>query len=69
MCDVITYPFSNVNGCTTKVWEWIRNFIAHFTGHVTAYELILHENIDDDIYIYIERERERTSSNVFTLIF
>ena len=25
--DEIMYPFSNFNGCTTEVWEWISNFI------------------------------------------
>ena len=24
VCDVITYPFTNFNGCTVWVWEWIR---------------------------------------------
>ena len=30
----ITYPFLNFNGCTVEVYEWISNFIPHFTGHV-----------------------------------
>ena len=25
--DEITYPFSNFNGATVEVWEWINNFI------------------------------------------
>ena len=25
----ITYPFSNFNGGTVEVWEWISNFIPH----------------------------------------
>ena len=29
----ISYPFPNFNG----VWEWISNFIPHFTGHVITY--------------------------------
>ena len=33
----ITYPFSNINGKTIEVWEWISNFIPHFTGHVITY--------------------------------
>ena len=37
MWDEITYPFSNFNGCTVEVWEWISNFIPHFTGHVITY--------------------------------
>ena len=28
--DEIIYPFSNFNGCTVEVWEWISNFITHF---------------------------------------
>ena len=27
----ITSPFQNFNGCTAEVWEWIKNFIPHFT--------------------------------------
>ena len=33
MWNEITYPFPNY-GCTVEVWEWISNFIPHFTGHV-----------------------------------
>ena len=29
----ITYPFPYLNG----IWEWISNFIPHFTGHVITY--------------------------------
>ena len=32
--DEMTYPFPNSNGATVEVWEWIDNFISHFTGHV-----------------------------------
>ena len=28
--DGITYQFSNLNGCSVEVWEWIINFIPHF---------------------------------------
>ena len=31
------YPFINFNGATFEVWEWISNFIPHFTGHVITY--------------------------------
>ena len=34
MWDEITYPFSNFNGATVEVWEWISYFIPHFTRHV-----------------------------------
>ena len=38
MCvDEITYPFPNFKGCTVEVWEWMSNFIPHFTGHVIIY--------------------------------
>ena len=30
----ITYPFPNFSGATVEVWEWVSNFIPHFTGHV-----------------------------------
>ena len=33
--DAITYPFPNFN-CNVEVWEWISNFIPHFTGHVIS---------------------------------
>ena len=33
----ITYPFPNFNGSTIEVWEWMSNFILHFTGHVITY--------------------------------
>ena len=32
----IIYPLSNSNGATDEVWEWISNFIPHFTGHVIS---------------------------------
>ena len=35
--DEITYPFLNFNGGTVEVWEWIIDFISHFTGHVITY--------------------------------
>ena len=35
--DEITYPFPNANGGTVEVWEWMSNFMPHFTGHVIAY--------------------------------
>ena len=34
--DEITYPFPNFNSTTVEVWEWISNFIPHFTGCVIA---------------------------------
>ena len=33
MWDEITQLFQNINGATIKFWEWISNFISHFTGH------------------------------------
>ena len=36
VCDKITYPFPNFNGCT-EVWEWISNLIPYFTEHVIIY--------------------------------
>ena len=33
----ITYPLSNFNSTAVEVWEWISNFIPHFTGHVISY--------------------------------
>ena len=31
MWDDINYPYPNFNGCTIEVWEWISNFIPHYT--------------------------------------
>ena len=35
--DEITYPFPNFNGATIEVWEWIHNFMLHFTEYVITY--------------------------------
>ena len=35
--DDITHPFQNFNGETIEIWEWISNFISHFTGYVITY--------------------------------
>ena len=29
------------NGAAVEIWEWIRNFILHFTGHVITYGWLL----------------------------
>ena len=29
----ITYLFTSFNGAAVEVWEWMSNFIPHFTGH------------------------------------
>ena len=31
--DEIIYAFPNFHGCSVEVWEWISNFIPHFTRH------------------------------------
>ena len=33
----ITYPFPYFNGFTVEVWEWTRNVIPNFTGHVITF--------------------------------
>ena len=35
--DQITYPFADFSGRTIESWEWISNFISHFTGHMNTY--------------------------------
>ena len=35
--DEITYPFANFDSGTIVVWEWLSNFIPHFTRHVITY--------------------------------
>ena len=37
--DGITYPFPNFNGATIEVWEWLSNFVPHFTWHFIAYPI------------------------------
>ena len=37
MWDEIIYPFPNFNALTVEVWEWISNFISHFTWRVFTY--------------------------------
>ena len=36
MWDEITYRYLNFNRATVEVYEWISNFILHFTGVVIA---------------------------------
>ena len=36
MWDEITYPFPNFNCAAIELWEWLSNFIPHFTGHVIS---------------------------------
>ena len=40
MSDEITYPFPNFYSAAVEVWEWIRTFISHFTGHVITYQCL-----------------------------
>ena len=35
--DEITYPFTNFNGCSVEVWEWISNSIPHFIMDLITY--------------------------------
>ena len=35
--DEITYSFPNFNSSTIDVWEWIINFILHFTVHAVTF--------------------------------
>ena len=35
--DEIPFPFTNFNGCTVEVWEWIRNFILLFIMDVITF--------------------------------
>ena len=32
------YPFSNLYDAAAEVWEWVSNFIPHFTGYVAKTE-------------------------------
>ena len=46
MWDEISNPFPNFSDCTTEVWEWISNFISHFTGHEVTYPCWDVSNVD-----------------------
>ena len=35
--DEIAYAFRNFNGAAVEVWEWIGNFIPHFSEHMITY--------------------------------
>ena len=35
--DENVYPFLNFNAATVDVWEWISQFIPHFTRQVIIY--------------------------------
>ena len=35
--DYIACPFPNFNSETVEVWEWVSNFIPHFTRRVVTY--------------------------------
>ena len=35
--SVIQYGMKLLIHSQAEVWEWIRNFVPHFTGHVTTY--------------------------------
>ena len=35
--DESTFPFSNFNGATIEVWEWMSNFNLHFIIDVITY--------------------------------
>ena len=37
LCDEITYSFSNFKNTAVEVWEWMSNFIPHFTEYVINY--------------------------------
>ena len=37
VCVEITSPSPNFNSATVEVWEWVNNFIPHFSVHVITY--------------------------------
>ena len=37
--DELTYLFPNFNGAAVEVWEWISNFIPHFSVYVIVFTL------------------------------
>ena len=42
MVDELTYPFSNLDGCTIEILEWIGNL----TPHVIVYVIIIYTRGD-----------------------
>ena len=55
----MTYPFPNFIGVTVQVWEWISNFIQHFTEHAISYphwdssESVLIKGAPGDAYMFL----------------
>ena len=37
MCDETTYPYPNLNGEAIVAWEWISNFVSHYTWGMVTY--------------------------------
>ena len=58
--DEMTYPFWNFYDCTVEVWEWISNFIPHFTGHVITYPV--NKEHEDSHYWPFMRAQQGTIS-------
>ena len=59
----ITYPFPNFNGVNVEVWEWISNFIPHFTGHGISYPCW------DPCVFYLSRSINKVSNLCIAVIY
>ena len=72
MWEDITFLFPNFNGCTVEVWEWISNFISHFTEHVITYPCLglkLNYVSKRSPGVAIELSRDRVIVSLFVSIF
>ena len=68
--DEITYPLPNFRGTATEVWQWIRNFIAHFIAYVITYSCwdysksMLVKGAPVDMYCKISNIKRTKSPNL-----
>ena len=74
MWDEVIYPSPNFNGGTVEVWEWISNFIPHFTGSVIAYQfdrkgLAVYNTCSPNFHCWFERSIPLTEGYQFGLIY
>ena len=47
----ITYPIPNFNGVAIEVWEWISNFISHFTPGMSLQMTMIAAEHESDLKV------------------
>ena len=53
VCNEITNPFSNFNGATVEVWEWIGNIITQIIIGVIIYKYMTVEILKPNIRLML----------------